>query len=848
VYDVGETDGFAYIAFELVEGENLRRWQDGQPTDPRTAAAVVARVAAAIQHAHEQGIVHRDLKPANILLAQHAESGSHSAAPSSVSRAAGSSVNTAPRPPHSELQPKVTDFGLAKSLEGGADLTVTGIACGTPNYMAPEQVRGGKRVGPAVDVYGLGAVLYELLTGKPPFGGTDAAEVMDRIVRTDPTPVRRMNPKVPRDLQVVVAKCLEKDPGRRYLTARDVADDLDRFLAGRPIVARAISTTERAWRWCRRNPVVTAFLLLMTVGCIATGSLAAALARSEAVERAARADAVEAQLAAQRTGDQLRVALEKADAARHTATVERAAAEKARDDLRAALDTVKAEKAAADQERRRAVDTLRLSRSVIRNALEQCANHPRFKEPEFRELRDKLIRSTTAFSKKVAAQGANDPEWLADLGDMAHWVGFLEYLNGDMTAAAANYLDAAAAFRRWAAADADDPEPRVRESFALTNAANAHYHAGKWPEAEARHRESIGLLATAVKEHPTVEIYAARLVRAHAPLYEMLREQKRWADGLAVCRECLPRARDLVGRFGEKPEYVTLLASALQTLGQMLDRTGSPADAEDQFTEAVRLREDLAAKSGWVVGLTAAAARTWHSVADHHVINGHADRAGQPLARAAALIEEVNRVAPGVPEFVLQLVDVATMQGELLRAAGEFKQAEPRYDLAVTRVEDLLKRNPDPAAVRQLRTAWAAAVTGRAHLYNHLHRHTDAAAEWDRLAKDDPDVSVRLRHSIFVLHSHNFGKDWRKAMAGAEKLTAGNPHPGAVAELGRVWCNISKLAADDDKGTSEKALAQAIRCLELAKAGGVFRQPGAAERFAADKDFDPVRAKFDPRD
>src|SRR5206468_987357 len=154
------------------------------------------------------------------------------------------------------LTPKITDFGLAKALDSRADLTVTGTACGTPNYMAPEQVRGGEPVGPPTDVYGLGAVLYELLVGKPPFTGWNGAEVMQRILRFDPEPVRRARPDAPRDLGVIVAKCLEKNPAQRYGSAAEVAEDLERFLARRPILAQPIGLVGRAWRWCRRNPVV----------------------------------------------------------------------------------------------------------------------------------------------------------------------------------------------------------------------------------------------------------------------------------------------------------------------------------------------------------------------------------------------------------------------------------------------------------------------------------------------------------------------------------------------------------------------------------------------------------------
>src|SRR5262245_19755114 len=190
VYDVGEYAGFSYMALELVEGQTVRQWQNGAPTEPKLAARLVSTIARAIHHAHEQGIIHRDLKPANILLAPVSAAQPELGTPGSE---ALPTVATAVVPPRLSsdshgvqlnVTPKVTDFGLAKALEGGSDLTVTGVACGTPNYMAPEQVRG-KDIGIGVDVYGLGAVLYELLAGRPPFVGTDPTDVMNRILKTE---------------------------------------------------------------------------------------------------------------------------------------------------------------------------------------------------------------------------------------------------------------------------------------------------------------------------------------------------------------------------------------------------------------------------------------------------------------------------------------------------------------------------------------------------------------------------------------------------------------------------------------------------------------------------------------
>ena len=195
--------------------------------------------------AHRQGVVHRDLKPANILLTP-------------------------------EGVPKVADFGLAKLLDVESGLTRTDSVLGSPSYMAPEQAEGKtKDVGPAADVYALGAILYELLTGRPPFRGATVLETLQQVKTAEPVPPSRLVPGLPRDVETIALKCLQKDPGKRYESATALAEDLRRFQAGEPIVARPVGSLERAWRWCRRNPAVAgslgaaaAALVAVAIGCL----------------------------------------------------------------------------------------------------------------------------------------------------------------------------------------------------------------------------------------------------------------------------------------------------------------------------------------------------------------------------------------------------------------------------------------------------------------------------------------------------------------------------------------------------------------------------------------------------
>jgi serine/threonine-protein kinase len=229
VYEVGEHAGRHFLAMEYVSGGSLAARLTGDGLDPRWAAEVVLQLAEAVQHAHEHGIVHRDLKPANVLLSGVGgqESGVRMDALISLT------------PDSCHLTPKVADFGLAKRLDSNQGQTQSGAILGSPSYMPPEQALGDARhVGPAADIYALGAILYELLTGRPPFKAATLLETLELVRAGDLVPPRHFRPRLPKDLEVICLKCLQKEPGRRFPSARALADDLRRFLAGEPISVR----------------------------------------------------------------------------------------------------------------------------------------------------------------------------------------------------------------------------------------------------------------------------------------------------------------------------------------------------------------------------------------------------------------------------------------------------------------------------------------------------------------------------------------------------------------------------------------------------------------------------------
>jgi len=288
IHEVGEHAGLAYFSMDYVEGKSLADIVRTQPLPAARAAGYLKSIAEAVHFAHDRNVLHRDLKPANVII-------------------------------DDANQPRITDFGLAKRIEGDSRLTATGAILGTPSYMPPEHASAKREpTGPASDVYSLGAMLYEMLTGRPPFQAETPVDTLMMVLEAEPVTPRALNPKLDRDIETICLKCLEKDPRRRYASAQELADDLERFLSRKPIKARRVNPLSRGWRWCRRNPwpatAAAVILLLAIVSTFAAVSLRNRLwqsivqqARSErlAGDRA-RSMQLLAQAARMKKSDQLR--------------------------------------------------------------------------------------------------------------------------------------------------------------------------------------------------------------------------------------------------------------------------------------------------------------------------------------------------------------------------------------------------------------------------------------------------------------------------------------------------------------------------------------------------------------
>ncbi len=539
LFEVGEHNGLPYIALEYVDGGSLGHHAGGQPQSPREAAALTEVIARAVDFSHQQGVIHRDLKPANVLLT-----------------AAG--------------VPKVTDFGLAKRLEAGSSQTRDGTVMGTPSYMAPEQAAGQtQRIGPHTDVYGLGAILYELLTGVPPHARGTPVETLVAVLKQEPLPPRGFQESVPRDLETICLKCLAKEPERRYVSAAALAEDLRRFLAGEPVSARPVGRTERLYRWCRRNPGIAAlsamvFVLLTTVAVMST----AATVRIRAEKRAAESSAFQAR-AAQAAAESAR-----REAERLKATAEGNAA-------RARAAQRKADRLAtvAAGQRELALEALGGLIMQVQNRLDDA--------PGTQRVKQELLKLALDGLKKIADR--KDDAGVVDIrmAEGHRRLGELAERLGDLKLARRSYKRVHAISRQQTEADPENPDWKRALSVAVAKLGDLATVSGDLPSARRDYQACLRLREElAESRKPAAMVDLAQIYVKLGNISEPARAVELYRRGLQI------RERILLGS-PRKPNARRDVRVSHSKLADGLLKAGEPDRAREHAAEAVRLARGL---------------------------------------------------------------------------------------------------------------------------------------------------------------------------------------------------------------------------------------------------------------
>lgn len=517
VYDVGTDSDVPYMALEFVDQGTLSKKLQNKPQESRYAASLVAGMADGIQHAHDHGILHRDLKPANILLrkkevdssASHASSASHHAIPE---------------------VPVVSDFGLAKKLDSKELFTQSGLAIGTPNYMSPEQASGQtEKVGPASDIYGLGAILYELLTGHPPFQGISTIDTLMQVMQHEPVPPRDLQPKIAVDLETICLKCLHKEPHRRYSSAGELAADLRRFLNDEVIHARAAGPVERMTRWCKRHPAVTGLLALVFLLLIAGIAISSLFA-----------------LTAQQRAEQLEV--EKDKAARN----------------------------------------LQRARTIIREYLTDVEGDAQLAQSLSFPLKQKLLSRAMPMLKELMLESGDSPDLLAEEAKAHCLLGNIHSTMGETLYAEKAYLVSIQSWKKLQAIQTLTNQQLESLGVTYLNLGKLQFSQGRFDESLASKKDTL-TQANAMQANKDSDDHKRGLIlQAHLEISNVFRQQGKYADAFTS----LNQAKELITKREDFQNQLLYLKNAINVLadeGLLAYETSRCAEAITIFTQGLAL-------------------------------------------------------------------------------------------------------------------------------------------------------------------------------------------------------------------------------------------------------------------
>lgn len=767
VFDIGENDGLPFFSLEFVDGQPLSRKLAKQPQPPKEAAAIMVVIAKAMQYAHDNKILHRDLKPANILLT-------------------------------SAGVPKIADFGLAKQIEDNDEegATRTGTVIGTPSYMAPEQARGDTHViGPSTDQYALGAMLYEMLTGRPPFAAARQVDTILQVIKNEPIPPRQLEERIPADLETICLKALQKDIGKRYESCGEFAADLERFLRGEPIHARPVSNVERGIRWCKRNPLVAglsavAVASLVVVTCVSTWSAMTLSAKNtKLAEETARAN-----LNAENEKKQAAIAKAKEAEARRLEGIAKENEKRAKEqETIAKLNEQKAieQKKKTDEQ----ADNLK---KYMQNFLTESSMMDDIEAPQLRPFKKKLLDLSLASSEMVVEQLKNDNSLQAVPTRMG--------INQQLARVYRSRDEGEKAVKAI-----DDLITLGEERVRIQNGADA-----------SRHN-----LLQFLQEMALLKLEFGR------ELSKSLELAKR-ANQIAVEVLASPRDNGPPEHKGKAAPYMAkyYVAATLMTLGQTYYRMGDPIAASQSFKEALRLREEtLASLDSDPVFLKETPqrqelvrrdlsdnSRSALAVGSALFRSGKFEEAEPYLDTAFQMVKRAIEARPRSPLARLNYFTVAAMRAEFKAQAGKSEEAIEMLEEAARFANEAVDFDPDGARVlRDASVAYYRLGQWREELGRpeaEVMVKKAVAIKEGLLNKEPNSVKRKLELAMVLGRAGEYEKC---NLLAQELLASGKPDVEMLVDLARTIAQASKHAPEDRKA---EFLAKALDMVRRAKDQG----------------------------
>jgi tetratricopeptide (TPR) repeat protein len=689
IYEVGEHEGCVYFTMKLVEGGGLDTWLADFAADPRAAARLLVPVARAVHHAHQRGILHRDLKPSNVLLDR-----------------AG--------------QPHITDFGLAKRVEGDTVLTQSGVLVGTPAYMAPEQATGQRGgVTTAADVYGLGAILYALLTGRPPFQGASLLDTLERVKGRAPEPPGRLNPRVARDLETVCLRCLHKDPHRRYESAAALADDLERWLRGEPILARPVGRLESFWRWCRRQPVQAALGAALLLAVVLGVSLVVwQWQRAEENYRAAEKSRQEAE-------ENARVA----EVHRRAAVAREAEVE----------------------------DSFRLAHEAVKDFTTRVSQSGQLEAHGLDPLHRDLLQKAQAYYEKFLKRRRHDPALRRELAEATVRLADIIRDTGPPEKALTPYRRVLALCQELVRADPRSPLLRRNEALLHSRIAAVFHVLGRRGDALDSSLRAKAVLEDALRTWPEDESLEAELAGTYHNLGTTLGGENRVGAGLAAFAQARARYEKLLRGRPDDPDLQAKLAHTHNNLGMLLGNHDRWDEALEAHRKAASLRGQLAHRFPGDRGLQLALAESLWNLGNCSRERGQPGESVKPLAEAQGILERLVRARPHMIPYRVQLGLNSAALG-LGRLAKNDPGALDSLEQARQIFQKLTRQQPNSPA-HQLRLEKVLRDTARAHSrlgqdIQAVQVFEAASAVADGLARRYPNQPGHASRLAAILHSH----------------------------------------------------------------------------------------------